>query len=424
MKGSQTPSTIMTKSSCLLLLALIFLLTDVATSFTTTSNVFISSKLGTFSNDNDYGAALLNYGEESRRHRRTVYGSDDWVKHRDPNRFFRNLSTIFDSGVVVQLLNEVTTVTAIAVFVVLWNTLAVLGYVDLSGIEHEPILNLPKQLLLALPPAPFSLSSSVLGLMLVFRTNTCYFRWNEARSCWGMIVQHTRNIMRMGTSWSEIDKADEQLCREALKNLELGVWEFSRSLQRHLLTAKEDEEAFQKEVRARLNPKAAEELIAAPHRPTRALFDLTLAVEQLKIPYLRRIEIDKSIVVLCDMNGACERLLTSPIPLVYTRHTARILSLWLLLLPLSLWNQFGDSWNHIAMIPCSFIISFFFFGIEELAVQLEEPFSILPLAALSEGIYARATEYNKSFDQDYEAGNLKPGMRFGNPNQQREDYFG
>lgn len=45
------------------------------------------------------------------------------------------------------------------------------------------------------------------------------------------------------------------------------------------------------------------------------------------------------------------------------------------------------------MIPCCAITSFFYFGIEELAVQLEEPFSILPIDGFSNGIYARAREY-------------------------------
>lgn len=157
--------------------------------------------------------------------------------------------------------------------------------------------------------------------MLVFRTNTSYFRWNEARSCWGRIVNHTRNIMRMGSSWmlTESYEEDPLIRREALADLELAIWEFPRSLQRHLLRAQEDEEVFQMEVRERLAPKDAEALIAATHRPTKALFDLSNAVERLPISYIKRIEIDKSIVVLGDMAGACERILSSPVPLVYTR---------------------------------------------------------------------------------------------------------
>ena len=65
------------------------------------------------------------------------------------------------------------------------------------------------------------------------------------------------------------------------------------------------------------------------------------------------------------------------------RHTARFLSSWLLLLPFALWSQFEASWNHVALIPASAVLAIFLFGIDELAVTLEEPFSILPLEALT-----------------------------------------
>jgi len=62
-----------------------------------------------------------------------VYTQEDWVKHRDSNRFFSNLGSIFKSGFVRQLGNEVGFVTAVAAFVVLWNCIAVAGYCDFSG---------------------------------------------------------------------------------------------------------------------------------------------------------------------------------------------------------------------------------------------------------------------------------------------------
>ena len=187
--------------------------------------------------------------------------------------------------------------------------------------HHESILHLPKYLLFSLPAGPFSLSSSALGLMLVFRFNTSYSRWNEGRSLWGKIVNHTRNIMRMGSAWTLTESYEEDPIKrkEVLNELEKAIWEFPRSLQRHLLRADEDEESFQKDVREKLDPEAAEALIASPHRPTKALFDLSQAVNELPISYLKRLEIDKSITVLIDCAGACERILSAPIPLVYTR---------------------------------------------------------------------------------------------------------
>jgi putative membrane protein len=40
----------------------------------------------------------------------------------------------------------------------------------------------------------------------------------------------------------------------------------------------------------------------------------------------------------------------------------------------------------LPLIPASAMLAFFMFGIEELAVQLEEPFSILPMQRFCDGI--------------------------------------
>ena len=69
-------------------------------------------------------------------------------------------------------------------------------------------------------------------------------------------------------------------------------------------------------------------------------------------------------------------------PLVYTRHTARFLSLWTLLVPLALYQAFAElgAWVGVWAVPlASGLLAFFFFGVDELAMQLEEPFSILPM---------------------------------------------
>mmetsp|Transcript_37082 Transcript_37082/g.120054 ORF Transcript_37082/g.120054 Transcript_37082/m.120054 type:complete len:137 (-) Transcript_37082:352-762(-) len=102
--------------------------------------------------------------------------------------------------------------------------------------------------------------------------------------------------------------------------------------------------------------------------------------------------IDTSISVLVDLTGANERIFKSPIPLMYTRLLARFLSVFLVLMPLGLWQALGESWNHWATIPATFVISFFLFGIEEAGIQLEEPFSVLPIEAFCNGAIAAAAD--------------------------------
>jgi predicted membrane chloride channel (bestrophin family) len=289
------------------------------------------------------------------------------------------------------LLTEVGTVTAVSVCVVTWNALAA-GYLDLSFHPHPSPLgdNLPPDVLLRLPALPFTLASPALGLLLVFRTNTSYARWLEARVAWGRIVAHLRNIQRQPAVWMDADVGRAEHAAHIL-TMRSACWTFAAALRAHL-GGPEDATALEHDLRARLPAHEAEDVLRANHRPLRALGRLSRALNALPIDEKRRAEADKSIVKVGEATETCERIFSNPVPLVYTRHTARFLSAWLLLLPLGLWDQFGETWNHVGMVPAAAMAAIFLFGIEELAVQLEEPFSILPLDHLCEGVWEAAEE--------------------------------
>ena len=316
------------------------------------------------------------YGEESRRYRRTVYRHADWIKHRSETRLLRNLKGTFTSGVVRSLLSEVFAVLAVTALILFWNI-------------GQPYIGQPTpDNLLVLPGLPFTLSAPALGLLLVFRTNASYARWNEARQAWGRIVSHSRNIMRQSTLWID---TDDPTAQAALEELRQCVYAFPRSLWAHL-SAPEKEPRFEQDIRAAMGEAAASDLLAAPHRPLRALSMLSTAMDNLPIDEKKKVEMDKSCILLGDAAETCERIFSSPVPLVYTRHTARFLSAWLLLLPLGLYGAFGSNSDlgHLALLPTTTLFSIFLFGIEELAVQLEEPFSILPLEVLCNDVKAAA----------------------------------
>ena len=58
------------------------------------------------------------------------------------------------------------------------------------------------------------------------------------------------------------------------------------------------------------------------------------------------------------------------------RHTSRFLVIYVTFMPFTLWSACG--WGAV---PASVIIAFLLLGIEEIGVQIEEPFGILPLGA-------------------------------------------
>ena len=318
-------------------------------------------------------------GEENRKLRRDVFGHDDWIKYRRSDRFLYNLSTIASSGIWRQVAAEVASITTIATLVVLWNDLMSVGYTDFSGLQHSPLTNLPP---LTLPTIPFTLASPSLGLLLVFRTNASYGRWAEGRQQWGVMGTECRNVMRMAASWSSpMREPDKQKRVAAIQSVGTACYTFMRSLLRHV-SGPPDEEDFQKDLRAALPEKEAEAIIAAGHRPFRALFLLSRRIEALPLSERQRIEVDKSCVIIGDTCGGTERVYGTPIPLSYTRHTSRFLTVWLMGLPLALYDGFANTWNHIGMIPAASLIAVFLYGIEELSVYLEEPFSILALPGM------------------------------------------
>mmetsp|Transcript_18509 Transcript_18509/g.33096 ORF Transcript_18509/g.33096 Transcript_18509/m.33096 type:complete len:516 (+) Transcript_18509:206-1753(+) len=362
------------------------------------------------------------FGEGSRKYRRTVYTHDQWVKHRSPDRFANNLGTLVQSGIYKQVGKEVFLTVSVAVSVCVWNAL-VGGAEDFSGVMQEPFINEGWAIKAGLPLEPFTLLSPSLGLLLVFRTNASYSRWDQARKFWGLNINHTRDLNRMATTWygnqSEYDNADflgapeggtassssslssssaesdpiDPVEREyLLGQVSLMTWAFVRSMKRHLSPPGEDEEDYVAEIKARLTPEQAGALIEATHRPNRALYDLSVAIEKLPMHFVRKNVINNNLSIFEDTLGGCERLLSSPVPLFYSRHTARFLSSWLLLLPLALYPSFGNSWNHSMMIPATAFISVFLFGIEELATQLEEPFTILPMQGFCDKIGANCDE--------------------------------
>jgi len=331
------------------------------------------------------------YGEGSRKYRRTVYTHNEWVKHRSSDRFIRNLSSIYNSGVYKSLGKEVFAVTGVATFLVVWNGLTG-GFTDFNGVQHEALVKfLP---ILTLPLTPFTLLSPSLGLLLVFRTNSSYGRWDEARKFWGLNINHTRDLNRAATAWYGHDgiPVDPAKRAEDLRQVSLMTWAFVRSMKRHLSPPEEDERDFVLELNARLSPAQADAIVIATHRPNRALYDLSVAIDRLPMHFMRKNEINKNLSIFEDTLGGSERLLSSPVPLFYTRHTARFLSTWLLLLPFAMYEPFKGSWNHLAEIPAIALASVFLFGIEELATQLEEPFTILPMQGFCDKIGANCDE--------------------------------
>lgn len=128
-------------------------------------------------------------------------------------------------------------------------------------------------------------------------------------------MNSSRTILREAAAWiHENNTLSTEQKQRLLERLEQAVWGFSRSLTRHLLSPIEDQNDYAKDVRERLRPELAEDLVNARHKPTRALYEVSCALNEFPFDDQQIISIEKSVTILCDSMGSSERIFTSPVP--------------------------------------------------------------------------------------------------------------
>jgi predicted membrane chloride channel (bestrophin family) len=269
---------------------------------------------------------------------------------------------IFGSGVVRSLFQPLASVAAVSTLVCIYEDLLADGSLPAT---------LPS---LIMPTAPFDLTSFALSLLLVFRTNTSYDRWLETCTVWSGLANRSRDTMRqlvshLGDSTGAISPLAAAMCR--------WVVAYTRSLKAELQEGND----LGAELAGVLTEGELAELLAARHRPSFALSVLTELGAAAPLRESHRIRLDENLTWFEDAVGTCERILQTPIPLSYTRHTSRFMVIWLSALPLGLYSSCG-----FATVPLTMTIAFLLLGIDEIGVQIEEPFSILPLDDLCDEI--------------------------------------
>lgn len=186
-----------------------------------------------------------------------------------------------------------------------------LGSVDRRTNHNVPTALRPKlALLLAppLPPTPPRLSPCRLRCAVVW---CALNRWWEARDCWRTIVNEVTHLARQVEQW--LPGPERAPLRSALLRW-LRV--FPLSLMVHLRGHEEDLAGLADKL---LQPQESALLLKAPSPPQLVLS----AVGQLLAASDARIEskthCDESVRVLQEAVGGCEKLLTTPLPLSYTR---------------------------------------------------------------------------------------------------------
>lgn len=211
--------------------------------------------------------------------------------------------------------------------------------------------------------------SIVLGLLLVFRTNTAYDRFWEGRKAWGTIVNSIRNLSRL--VWVSIAETEPRH-RETKVRILKQLAAFAVATKLHLRSENPDGELANL-----LTPDRLDKLQGVNSPPLEIAFwiadDLQLQYEEGRISLYQMNALQTILNEMVDMLGGCERILRTPIPLAYAIHLKQLLLLYCLLLPFQLVDEL-KWWTA----PIVALISFTLFGIEAIGMEIENPFGTDP----------------------------------------------
>ena len=196
----------------------------------------------------------------------------------------------------------------------------------------------------------------VLGWLLVFRTNTAYSRWWEARTLWGRLVNASRNLAEKLTCLVDLPK-------DAIDRFQRPLAGFAYSLKDHLRS------------RGSLDavPGFENSNESPEHVPN---YLVSLLYEELRECRRQKLidgddmrVIDQELSEFLDICGGCERIYKTRVVRSYRIFARQCVLLYLATLPWGISNDLGF-WT----IPMTMIISYFMLGLEIVAEHVEEPF--------------------------------------------------
>ena len=241
--------------------------------------------------------------------------------------------------------------------------------------------------------APYEIAGAALGLLLILRTNAGYERWWEARKLWGGIVNQSRNVAISGLAYGP---------RNADWRREFVAWAAAFP---HVARCSLRGEPPPPEVAQLVGEAGAARIAASAHMPSyvalrlAALLGDACAAEQLD--RLAFVQIDRERALLIDHVGACERILKTPLPLVYSIKIRRFIAIFLLTLPFALLHRMTNEW----LVPLvTMLVTYPLMSLDQIGIELQNPFSSsnlshLPLDDISATIERNVTGLLRDADQ-------------------------
>lgn len=214
--------------------------------------------------------------------------------------------------------------------------------------------------------------ASPIALLLTLRTNRALERLLDARKTWGVMSSQVQSLA--GYFCAYVAPTDLPLTLLALRYLAILSWTLKGFLRREV-----DDEI----IRTVLPSEEAAWLLAAPaDRPTAVLSRLRklCMIAGNSMNEGAHLEMSGRVNELEQCVGICKRLVGSPIPPTFTRHTARLLCMYLALLPIGL---LGVGMSPVGVVIATSLTTYILVGVDEIGYEIEYPFPLLPMQELS-----------------------------------------
>jgi putative membrane protein len=206
-----------------------------------------------------------------------------------------------------------------------------------------------------------SLLGIVLGLFLVFRTNSAYDRWWEGRRLWGLMVNNTRNLaFKLNAFLPKDDIASRTFFVKMIPNFVISTKDSLRKSVNinHFDSGDQNLHEILKDVRH------------VPNKLSSMLYNRVADLYTQKVITGDQLFLlDRELKEFSDILGGCERIKNTPIPYSYSMYIKKFIFIYIITLPFG----FVTLTQYVTVLIVV-LISFVIFSVELIAEEIEDPF--------------------------------------------------
>lgn len=235
-----------------------------------------------------------------------------------------------------------------------------------------------------LPEMPLTIPAFIgtaISILLSFKLSQSYDRWWEARKVWGAIVNDSRSfVIQLQSLTSDVN--DGVIKKIAFRQI---AWCYCLGQSLRGLNPTENLEKF-------ISAEDLEEIKNHNNKPLALLQlhgkDIKALKGKNQLDVFSQLQLDNTLVRLCDAQGKAERIKTTVFPVTYRLFLHSIIYLFVVTLSVALNNVGG-----LFEIPLLLLISAAFLLLEKSATHMQDPFENRPTDTAVTAI-ARTIEIN------------------------------